>query len=486
VRLVVIALFDDETRARATSFEILRWAQVPIFAEVRPEVLKRRLQEVPSDLHDMAWAYLVDVTRSEDLKTLQEWAPGTWLESRVQWLTAWMEAGRHLNAFLPKAPDPQLIPEPMKQAIRDGMSQLSDASLEALRSMPLLGLSEAALTELRRRGIPVSENESAPDTLRNTLLLSALQHRGALRLREGVHRISKVAIDDASFLGTALETTETDEDRYERLSREDNASLRDSLDWYDLNGPPSYRLLVERGEITRDVAREDLSNKFQRLHDESYQRMEMSSGAEVAAKLQEGFNKFQEFITEQFTTETLAAFAAEPNTDDVVMARQFLNNDRVRSSALRIIASKGTAADVKGLIDIARSSYGDDRKLALEGVQRLSANKLETARTLVKLEGREMLLTGLWLACNQPGEEAVPFFEELLSHEDGDLRLAAVGELHKRVDSAWLAEVLKKYIEQERYFYNVVAWLDRLLYAPAPISNYYAMELNKSIERLQR
>ena len=69
----------------------------------------------------------------------------------------------------------------------------------------------------------------------------------------------------------------------------------------------------------------------------------------------------------------------DPTTEDVAAARPFVSDQVTRTAALRIIASKGTAKDADDLIDIARSSFGADRRLALEGVQRLTTDKLEAA-----------------------------------------------------------------------------------------------------------
>jgi hypothetical protein len=446
-RLIVTALFRDDTGARAKSFEILRQAQVPIFRRVHHEVLERMLREIPSDLRDAAWAYLVDITGPEDLKLLRELAHGTWLESRVPWLQTWMETGRDLDDFLPKVPDPQLIPEPVKQLIRASIARLANESLQALKSMPVADLSEAAAAELKRRGTPMPAGEGALDT-----------------------KLS--------------DRTETDEEHYKRLSREDNASLRNSLDWYSSDGPPSYRLLVERGEIPRAVAWKDLSDRFQRIRNESDERKTKIAGSEVVAIYQSKFDEFKSFLTERFTAGALGALALEPTTEDVVVARRFLNNGPFRSAALRIVASKGTAMDVETLIDIARSTYGGDRKLALDGVLRLSGDRLETARSLVALEGRDMQLATLSLLRDQPDEDTLPFLEEFLSHEDGDLRVAAVGQLWKRVDRRRLEDMLRKYTDQGSYFYNVVTWLDRLIYAPAPILNYYETELDRKMEAM--
>jgi len=100
--------------------------------------------------------------------------------------------------------------------------------------------------------------------------------------------------------------------------------------------------------------------------------------------------KYDEFIHECSLRATLTALAKEPATADVVIARPFLKDDLAHAAALRIVSSKGTALDVNDLIEIARTNYGAERKVALEGVQRLAADRLDTAKTLLALEGWEM------------------------------------------------------------------------------------------------
>jgi len=319
---------------------------VAISTGVREQFLERGLREIPSNLRDAAWAYLVDITSPEDLKLLGDWATGTWLESRVKWLQAWIDAGRDLDNFLPTVPDPQLIPEPMKRSMRSSTSLLADESLLAIMSLPVFDLSEAAAAELAGRKAPTGKDRSPPDM-----------------------RLFGRSLASSLAAAAGVPDSDPDEEKYERLSRENNETLRRTLDWYNPDGSTSYRLLVERGEIAREVVREDLLGRFQRVRDESYQQMERTIGPERAAKHDQEFKDFHGFITRTFTAAALTALATEPTPEDVAISRRFLNDNLARPAALRIIASKGTAEDADDLIDIARSSFGADRRLALEGAR---------------------------------------------------------------------------------------------------------------------
>src|ERR1022692_3941794 len=464
-QLIFVALFGSDVESRARSFEILRQARITLFTRARDEVLERSLRETPSDLRDAAWAYLVDITTPADLNLLREWASGTWLESRIQWLQTWMEAGRDLDHFLRRSPDPQLIPEHMKESIGPSIIRLSDESLRGLASMSVFHLSDTAAAELENRGAPITGYGRPPGVGRGALPLASL---GGLAM-------------------TGLEDSVTDdEEKYKRRGRENSDTLRASLDWYTPDGWTSYQLLVERGEISREVVRKDLADRFQRIHDDSFQRIASKVGAEAAARALQEIEKHDEFITRMFAAGALAALVVDPTTGDVAAARPFVSDPLTRTAALRIIASKGTPKDADDLIDIARSSFGDDRRLALEGVQRLTTGKLEAARTLLAAEGSDMHRAALSLVAGLSDQDALPFLKELLSHEDADLRVGAVGQIRKRVDNDRLADLLQSYTELGTYYYNVVVWLDRLIYAPPPISSHYESELERKLASLDR
>jgi hypothetical protein len=63
------------------------------------------------------------------------------------------------------------------------------------------------------------------------------------------------------------------------------------------------------------------------------------------------------------------------------------------------------------------------------------------------------------------------------SHESNEVRIVAIAQLKKRVSREHLEQLLSTYLARETYFYNVVTWLDRLIYAPDPVLPYYEQQL---------
>jgi hypothetical protein len=106
---------------------------------------------------------------------------------------------------------------------------------------------------------------------------------------------------------------------------------------------------------------------------------------------------------------------------------------------------------------------------------------------LLASEGSDLHRAALSLVAGLSDQDALPFLRELLSHGDADLRVGAVGQIRKRVDNDRLADLLHSYTELGTYYYyDVVVWLDRLIYAPAPISSYYEAELKRKLAALDR
>jgi hypothetical protein len=71
-------------------------------------------------------------------------------------------------------------------------------------------------------------------------------------------------------------------------------------------------------------------------------------------------------------------------------------------------------------------------------------------------------------------------FEELLNDESDINRVRAIRYFSRRWNAAELEEFLREYIARGTYYYNVVTWLDRLLYSPSPLRDMYVKSLEQS------
>lgn len=68
----------------------------------------------------------------------------------------------------------------------------------------------------------------------------------------------------------------------------------------------------------------------------------------------------------------------------------------------------------------------------------------------------------------------------LLNHDSTVVRKLAISALYRLCDHSDLIEILSEYLTNRTYYYNVVCWLDRLLYSPDSIRAAYIQALNDS------
>ena len=71
----------------------------------------------------------------------------------------------------------------------------------------------------------------------------------------------------------------------------------------------------------------------------------------------------------------------------------------------------------------------------------------------------------------------------LLLNKNSDIRVKALALLVDLLTKNQLKKLIDAYTSNTTYYYDVVAWLDKLTYAPATISDMYFKKLRNSIEQ---
>lgn len=452
-RLSRIAAWGSQDKARARCFGLLSGLSVEGAEELREMLVRTAALEAPPTVHDGAWSYLLYTATTEDISYLRNNSAGTWLADRIESLDAWISSGRDLDRFLQMKPDATLFPPVMFRQLSTALTSLSESSVKVLASTaPRSWVKGLATAELLERGVSL---EDLPPQPLNTLF----------------------GLAGGSLSGGDQEG-ENDQDRYRRLSKEDSTELQGQLLFYSIEGPVIYRILAERGEISRISVREDISTKFARLAQQSIERNAKRVGANRAAEFDRSMEKHREFLIRLFTEEAFMYLAERPVEDDIQLARDFLSNNDIGQSAVRIICSVGNETDVSSLIKIANSAYGTERKLALDGIQKLGSDKLSSGKSLLGASAIELRRVGLALLASVSNNDVLPILEEMLSDASEKIRLASVSALRSRLDHAGMEQLLARYVSAETYYYNVVTWLDRLIYAAPQVRKKLEEELD--------
>ena len=71
--------------------------------------------------------------------------------------------------------------------------------------------------------------------------------------------------------------------------------------------------------------------------------------------------------------------------------------------------------------------------------------------------------------------------EPLLLSDNEDIRTMALSYLAKQRSRAQLRRLIQKYLKNETYYYNVVTWLDRVLYAPQLLRTMFLDKLESRL-----
>lgn len=146
---------------------------------------------------------------------------------------------------------------------------------------------------------------------------------------------------------------------------------------------------------------------------------------------------------------------------------------------MRIVSKFGNAEDVPALLQVSREYWGEARDEAGAAALHLSSNPLEVATELTESNSSRLLHVGYEWLYKQSSPEVDKFFEASMESEREMSRVRAVYYFSKNRTWADLEKMLEAQLNREAYYYNVVTWLDRLLYSPAPLREFFTRDLER-------
>ena len=148
-------------------------------------------------------------------------------------------------------------------------------------------------------------------------------------------------------------------------------------------------------------------------------------------------------------------------------------DDETKLRAIRLISLYGKVEDGNMLLESARALYGDVRNAAILAAIRLAESPKQLAKTMLS-ESRGVYSEPVteWLL-SQSEFDFEMFFLLVLSDDDNSRVRALKYLFSKGAGADDPASFLHKYLELDKHFYNVVVWLDRLVYAPEPLKAHF-------------
>ncbi|MCB7128621.1 MAG: hypothetical protein J3T61_03680, partial [Candidatus Brocadiales bacterium] len=164
-------------------------------------------------------------------------------------------------------------------------------------------------------------------------------------------------------------------------------------------------------------------------------------------------------------------------------SRRYLSesNYKVQLEATRIIGRFGDPVDVDALISLAKDSYGELKEMTVNTAIKLSPGLAGAASIFLKTKDAESVALAIKSILEEDLSEVRPVLEPLLVSDNTDIRVAILAYFVKQCPEDKLEELLSTYIEKSSYYYNVVCWLDRVLYAPPPLKEMYTHQLEAKL-----
>jgi len=263
-------------------------------------------------------------------------------------------------------------------------------------------------------------------------------------------------------------------------------SLLNTLDFYSNDSDEAYRVLAEdHFQLIKPRIRSDLDDEFETLRLESESKMLGKYGDKAQSALSGYSLELISFVTSLFVKAALSGLTKNGIKNDIKYARKYLGNTKYNmadNEAISIISRFGHVSDTKRLIQCALNNYGTTKKLAIYTALDLSNDKIKLIKTLLKNEDREIVkiasqyLSSLKIPCKEN------LAKNLLFSELDEVRLIGLGILIQESSQEYLEEILDDYISKNKYYYNVVTWLDKCLYAVGRYHDFFMNELIKKLE----
>jgi len=392
--------------------------------------------------------------------------------------------------------------ELLNAGIASANGQIRTVAVRALASRSELttGIARALLNDDSRAvrqacySYLISEGERpSPDKIRESLKSDDNASAGLL----GSFYVDKEAVDavDADGVVKELYNTYTCEE------------LLKEIGWLSLDGPIAYRVLANRYfEEEADRIRKDLSDGFEGVRldyirnteEKLRQKCEKSLPDQVQGESRsqlinnfveksmsehvEQMERVAESIRGSFLTAALAGIASHGERTDAEIARRFLMDRKpqyygaVAVEAARVIKEFGDCSDVTDLLTVARELTGDQREGVLNAAIALSPGPTGAIAELVKEQETSIVGHAIDALAGDTSTEAKDLLTGLLNAPNPAIRKRALLYFVTTCEDAELEQILKDYTNGS-YYYNVVCWLDRCLYAPEPLRSVYRNRL---------
>jgi hypothetical protein len=194
-------------------------------------------------------------------------------------------------------------------------------------------------------------------------------------------------------------------------------------------------------------------------------------------------NEHKDFIGSLYICGALEGLARNGKSKDIVYGRKYLSHPDVfvRFAATQLIRRFGNQSDLQAIVETAQSGlYSSLSEFATDTALHISRDKVKTAGILLNLN--EPSIAKVVFRFLIENELYLDSAKELLRSPNDKVRLQALAYLQKQKTGEELEVILSEYNSQNSYYYNVVCYLDRILYASSPLKELFKQRLMQELD----
>lgn len=361
------------------------------------------------------------------------------------------------------------------------------------------------------------ENVLSPATLKNdykirAVALKELVRRGEITDMDVIH--DKLLYNEFSGRktdGILPDLKKIDADKYikvvliELYKRKSYDELYNKLDWYTHDDFLKYEAMVEiYYDEFKDTLHQDIEGSFKRIKDMAIDQLtrerdsfierfpEQKNGVlEKYEKIIKGLGELDDFIKSNYLNSALKALSRIRKTLPIELSRKILKYDLglyrsdIISNLLDSYLENGTIEDIGDLKDLLSEGelYADINKKLCEVLVSIDKENKENTIQYLLDTGNQSLLKKLFSIMSEEIDDGILIkIKELLYHTTDNIRLISLAYLLRKMNDDELIELLEKYpMRDGTYYYNVMCWLDRCLYAPGELKEHFRTELQAKL-----
>lgn len=257
----------------------------------------------------------------------------------------------------------------------------------------------------------------------------------------------------------------------EQLYKDLDTDFKRIKDKYIVNRKSDLKQIIEEN-ISKDPK---LSNVNSSVINSVTEEMLENQMRESFVKI----NKLDGFIKTQFTLSALKILALKGTPDSLQYARKYANsnNKDIQGLVVQMIAKYGNLEDVSTLVKIAFDNYGSTKNEAIKQALKYSKFDKAVLKQFIASGDKDMIKTCLVYDLADKSNTILEDAKDLLMHKVEDIRIYALSYLANILTKKELSVLLNNYLNGTTYYYDVVCWLDRILFAPSKIRRIYKQEL---------